>query len=110
MIHNNQTVNIDGTTLNNETLVKAFTFNDNDKFSQWVVRPLAVLTAIGMGLAMFFASAFLIVLSLAMLPIIAVSFWAFKTKMERDIVRANPVVDTQSTAADAPDDGAPSTT
>lgn len=105
MIHNTQTVNIDGTTLNNETLVKAFTFNDNDKFSRWVVRPLAILTAIGMGIAMFFASAFLIVLSLAMIPLLAVSFWAVKAKVARDIAKADPVVDTQSMATDKPDDG-----
>ena len=102
MINNTQTVNIDGTTLNNEAFVRAFTFDKNDKFSQWVVRPLAVLTAIGMGIAMFFASAFLIVLSLAMIPLIAVSFWAVKTKVERDIAQANPVVDTQTTTSDEP--------
>lgn len=106
MIHNNQTVNIDGTTLNNETLAKALNFNENDKFSRWVVRPLAILTAIGMGLAMFFASAFLIVLSLAMIPLLAVSFWALKTKVARDIAKADPVVDTQTAATDTHDDGA----
>ena len=105
MIHNTQTVNIDGTSLNNETLVKAFTFNNDDKFSRWVVRPLAILTVIGMGIAMFFASAFLIVLSLAMLPLIAISFWAVKTKVVRDIANADPVVDTQSSTNDEPADG-----
>lgn len=109
MIHNNQTVNIDGTTLNNETMVTALSFNENDKFGRWVVRPLAILTAIGMSIAMFFASAFLIVLSLAMIPLIAVSFWAVKTKMARDIANADPVVDTQSAATDTPDDGARTT-
>lgn len=102
MINSTNTVNIDGTVLKDEAFIKAFAFNKDDKFSQWVVRPLAILTAIGMGVAMFFASAFLIVLSLAMIPLLAVSFWAVKTKVERDMAKTDPVVDTQSAASDAP--------
>ena len=97
MIHNTNTLNIDGNVLKNEELAKIFSFSKDDKFSQWVLRPLAVLITIGMGIAMFFASAFLIVLSLAMLPMVALSFWALKTKLERDLAKANPVVDTQTT-------------
>lgn len=103
MIYNTHTVNIDGTVLNKDELTKAFTFDKDDKFSHWVVRPLALLTTIGIGIALFFASAFLLVLSLAMLPLIAISFWAFKTKVERDLAKANPVVDTQSTVAPTDD-------
>lgn len=102
MIHNTQTVNIDGTTLNKEALEKAFSFNNNDTFSRWVLRPLAILMAIGMSVAMFFASAFIIVLSLAMIPLLAISFWVVKTKVERDIANADPVVDTQSAVSEKP--------
>lgn len=102
MIHNTQTINIDGTVLKEEDIVKAFTFNENDKFSKWVVRPLAMLTAVGMGIAMFFASAFLIIISLAMVPLIAVSLWAFKKKVERDLAMSDPVVDTQTGVSDEP--------
>jgi len=101
MIHNTHTVNIDGTVLKDEAISRAFTFDKNDKFSQWVVRPLALLTAIGMGVAMFFASAFLIILSLAMIPLLAISFWAVKTKVERDMAKASAVVDTQSPVSDS---------
>lgn len=97
MINSTNNVNIDGTVLNSEEFVQAFRFDKQDKFSQWVVRPLALLTAIGMGVAMFFASAFLVILSLAMMPLLAISFWAVKTKLERDIANADPVVDTQHT-------------
>ena len=104
MIHNTQTVNIDGSTLNNETIAKAFSFNNDDKFTRWVVRPLAILTVIGMGIAMFFASAFIVVLSIAMIPLFAVSFWAIKAKVERDLANADPVVDTQATTNAVPAD------
>ena len=102
MINSTNTVNIDGTVLKDEAFIKAFTFDKDDKFSQWVVRPLAILTAIGIGIAMFFASAFLIIVSLAMIPLLAVSFWAVKTKVERDMAKANPVVGTQAAASDEP--------
>ncbi|MFK7997026.1 MAG: hypothetical protein AB8B87_23020 [Granulosicoccus sp.] len=99
MINSTSSVNIDGTVFNSEDFIKTFTFNKkSDKFSQWVVRPLAALTAIGFGVAAFFASAFLVVLSLALIPLLALSFWAFKTKVERDIASCNPVVDTQTEA------------
>ncbi len=104
MINNTQTVNIDGTTLNNDTLAKALNFDKNDKFSRWVVRPLAILTVIGMGIALFFASAFIVVLSLAMMPLFALSFWAVKKKVERNIADADPVVDTQFSTNDKPAD------
>lgn len=103
MIYNTHTVNIDGNVLKDDDVAKLFTFNKDDTFSQWVLRPLAILTAIGMGIAMFFASAFLVVLSLAMLPLVAISFWALKAKIERDLAKANPVVDTQSAESVDPD-------
>ncbi len=102
MFHNNQTVNIDGSALKHEDIVKAFTFNNDDKFSKWVVKPLAILTAIGMGIAMFFASAFLILISLAMVPLLAISFWAMRKKIERDLAEADPVVHTQPKQQDEP--------
>jgi|GEM_PF-1536410 len=100
MIHNTQTVNIDSTNLNKDAFVKAFSSDNDDTFSRWVVRPLAIITSVGLGIAMFFASAFLIVLSLAMIPLLAISFWAVKTKVERDIAKADPVVATQAAEQD----------
>ena len=95
MIRNTQTINIDGTVLKHDEVLKALTFNANDNFSNWVVRPLALLSAVGIGVAMFFASAFLILISLAMIPLLVITAWAFKKKVERDIANASPIVDTQ---------------
>jgi len=102
MINSTNTVNIDGTVLKTDEFIRAFTFDKEDKFSRWVVRPLAMFAVICMGIAMFFASAFLIVLSLAMIPLLALAFWAIKTKVERDIAKDDPVVDTQTAASDEP--------
>ena len=100
MINSTNTVNIDGTVLKDEEFIKAFKFDKDDKFSLWVLRPLALLTAVGVGIAMFFASAFLIILSMAMIPLLAISFWALKTKVERDMAKSDPVVDTQTSSSE----------
>lgn len=102
MINNSQTVNIDGSGIDRETLEKVFTFDKTDPFNRWVLRPLALLAIIGTGVAVFLASAFLIILSLAMTPLIALSLWAIRKKVERDIAVADPVVATQERAPDEP--------
>lgn len=102
MINSTNTVNIDGTVLNDKDFTELFTLNSDDKFSLWVVRPIAILATVGMGVAMFFASAFLIVLGLAMLPLLALAIWAVKTKIQRDLAKNDPVVDTQDPNADEP--------
>jgi len=95
MINSTNTINIDGTTINQDDIVNTFSFDKDDRFSRWVLRPLAVLTMLGMGVAAFFASAFLIIISLAMLPLLAVSMWVMKTKIKRDVAAAESVVSVQ---------------
>ena len=95
MINSTNTVNIDGTIIDHDEILNSFKLNSGDSFTRWVVRPLALLTAVGMGVAMFFASAFLIMLSLAMLPLAALSIWALKKKLERENTTAETLADTQ---------------
>lgn len=101
MINSTNTVNIDGVTLKEFDVNSIFTIDENDKFSRWVVRPLAVLSAIGIGVAAVFASAMLIVVSLALLPVLAIAMWAMRTKLERDLqttVRESSPVDADEQA------------
>lgn len=95
MINSTNTINIDGTVIDHEEIVNALNFEKVDKFTRWVVRPLALLSAVGIVIAGFFASAILILLSLAMLPLLAVSMWAVKSKLERDATIQDPVVHVQ---------------
>lgn len=98
MINSTNTININDTVLNEEILKKTFNFQEQDRFSRWVVRPLVLLAGLGVGGLMLFASAFLVLLSLAMLPLIAIGLWAINKKVQRDLAAADPVVDTQSDA------------
>lgn len=93
MINSTNTVNIDGTIIDHDEILNSFKLNSGDSFTRWVVRPLALLTAVGMGVAMFFASAFLIMLSLAMLPLAALSIWALRKKLERENITTDTVAD-----------------
>lgn len=98
MINSTNTLNIDGTKLNNEEIKRILDFNKQDTFTRWVVRPVAALTVVGLVVAGFFASAFFIAISLALVPFIVLSAWVMKKKVERDLAAADPVVDTQTDA------------
>ncbi|MFT6303652.1 MAG: hypothetical protein ACI9XK_003963 [Granulosicoccus sp.] len=94
MINATNTVNIDGTRIPEVDLKAIFSGSLDDTFTRWVVRPLALLSAIAFGLAIFLASAFLTVLALAFLPILAVSVWAMRTKFKRDASESPVIIET----------------
>ncbi len=93
MIKSTNTVNIDGVDFKAVDLSRLFASDSDDKFVRWVVRPLALLAAIGVAVAVFFASAFLIMISLALLPILAVAMWAMKTRIERELATDESVIE-----------------
>ena len=95
MINSTNNVHIDGKVIDHEELMGSFKFDSDDKFTQWVLRPLTVLAALGIGVAMFFASAVVIVVSLATLPLLMAAMWAMKYKLKKDTAEADPVVSTQ---------------
>lgn len=99
MINSTNNVHIDGKVIDHEQLMGAFKFDSDDKFTQWILRPLTALAAIGIGVAMFFASAVVIMLSLATLPLLMVAMWAMKYKLRKDAAEADPVVSTQDASA-----------
>ena len=96
MINSTNTLNIDGTSFNDEEIKRILNADSKDTFSRWILRPIAVLTAVGLVVAGLFASVFFIAISLALMPLVALSMWALKKKMERDLASADSVVDTQS--------------
>lgn len=98
MINSTNTVNIDGTGIPEADLKSFFSGNSNDSFTQWVVRPLALLSAAAVSVAIFLASTFLVLLALAFLPILAVSVWAMKTKLKRDNSNSAVIIETSDQA------------
>ncbi len=92
MINSTNTVNIDGVSFNEIDLKKAFESDNQDFFSRWVARPLALLAAVGVGVAVFMASAFMAVVALALLPLLAIALWAMKTKLKRDLASADTTI------------------
>jgi len=92
MINSTNTVKIDGAAFKEFDFKKAFESDNQDVFSRWVARPLALLAAVGVGVAVFLASAFLAVVSLALLPLLAVAMWAMKTKLKRDLASSDTTI------------------
>ncbi|OED35143.1 hypothetical protein AB833_31385 [Chromatiales bacterium (ex Bugula neritina AB1)] len=85
MINSINSFNIDGVKFDKFDINNAFTVDENDTFRKWFFRPLAVLAAIGIGVATFFASAILIMITLALSPILVMAMWAIRTKLEREL-------------------------
>ncbi|MEM7259164.1 MAG: hypothetical protein AAF404_17440 [Pseudomonadota bacterium] len=94
MINSTNTVNIDGAAIREIDLKNLLDTDSDDTFTRWVVRPLALLAAIGLGVAVFFASAVLIMVSLALLPLLAVAMWAMKSKLKRELESAGQLPET----------------
>jgi len=98
MIKTSHNVHIDGTAIDHDELMRTFTLDTNDRYSRWVLKPLAALSVLGIAVASLIAGAVVLALSVALLPILAIGAWAFKSKLRRDAHPSDPVVDTQSEA------------
>ena len=96
MLNSNHEIRFDSATLDPENLRRTFDFNSGDALTRWVLRPLALLAALGTGAAVLIASTFLIIASLATLPLLAIGMMVVKYKLEKDQKAADPVVATQS--------------
>jgi len=99
MIHSTNNVHIDGNVIDHEELMRTFKFDSDDKFTQWVLRPMAVLAVLGIGVATFFAGVIVIMLSLATLPLLMAAMWALKYKLNKDAAETDTVISTQDGSA-----------
>lgn len=94
MINSINTVEIDGIVIDHDEVLYTLKLDEGDRFTRWVLRPLCLLAAIGVGVVMVFASVFMMLLSLALVPILAISVWAVRAKLQRDIKNREPIVET----------------
>jgi len=99
MINSTNNVHIDGNVIDREELISTFKFDTDDKFTQWVLRPMAVLAVFGIGAMTFIAGAVVIALSLATLPLLIAAMWALKYKLNKDAAAVDSVVSTQDGSA-----------
>jgi hypothetical protein len=84
MINTSHNVQIDGNAIDHDELMRTFTLDTNDRYSRWVLKPLAVLSALGFAVASMIAGAVLLALSVALLPMLALGAWALKSELQRD--------------------------
>lgn len=93
MINSTNTISIDEKLLNEESFTKAFDLNSDDSYTKWIVKPLAVLSTIAVGVVALFTGALMMMAAIATLPLIALSAWALKNKVERELADAEVVID-----------------
>ena len=99
MTSSTNTAHIDGIAIRLFDPKSVFSLEQDDNFTRWVVRPLALLAVVAVGVGSLFASAMLILMSLALLPFLAVAAWAMKRKLKRDLPSATPTADLGSQPA-----------
>jgi hypothetical protein len=96
MINSTHKIHLNGTAIEQEALLKVFKFDSNDTYTRWVLRPLALLIGAGICLISLVTGVFILMLSLAMVPLLAAGAWALKRKVEREHAATDPVVETQA--------------
>lgn len=113
MINTTHNVHIDGAAIDTEEVMRTFTVDTQDRYSRWVLKPLAVLSIVGVAIASLVAGAVVLALSLALLPLFALSAWAVKNKLSRDILASENATeahtDTIDSTADSVDVASPDT-
>jgi hypothetical protein len=83
MIKNTNTVNIEGTVIDHDEL-KSFVLLDNDDpKTKWLIKPLILISGVGLAVAAVFASVFLMAVSLLLVPVLALAGWAMKSNIEK---------------------------
>lgn len=83
MIKSNNTVNIEGTVIDQEQLNEYLSIDPNDKKTKYIVKPLLLVSGAGLAMAAVFASVFLVAVSIVVIPLIGVAMWAMKPKQQR---------------------------
>jgi len=83
MIKNTNTVNIEGTVIDQDELKSFLLLDNNDAKTKWLIKPLILISGVGLAVAAVFASIFLMAVSLLIVPVLAIAGWAMKSNIEK---------------------------
>jgi len=113
MIKNTHTVNIEGTVIDQDELKSYLLLDNDDAKTKWLIKPLILISGVGLAAAAVFASIFLMAVSLVILPVMALAGWAMKSNIEKKVQQAASNASATTTEAaevtEASDAHAPST-
>ena len=97
MIKNTNTVNIEGTVIDQDELKSFLLLDNNDAKTKWLIKPLILISGVGLAVSAVFASIFLMAVSLLIVPVLAIAGWAMKSNIEKAAKQST------TTTADATD-------
>jgi len=83
MIKSNNTINIEGTVVDHDELQAFLSLDGNDFKTKWIMRPLIIISGIGLAVAALFASVFLMAVSLVIVPVLGVAAWVMKSNLKK---------------------------
>lgn len=89
MMKSTNTVNIEGTVIDHDTLKDYMSLDNGNWKTKWLVRPLILVSGAGLAIAAIFASVFVLAISLVMVPLIALAGWAMKSNIEARMKEAS---------------------
>jgi len=107
MIKSENTVNIEGTIIDHESLNAYLALDANDKKTKWLVKPLILASGIGLAVAAIFASLFLLAVSIVIVPLLGIAMWAMKPKQTKNETQDNAATDKTPVTGNDGDNGVP---
>ncbi len=88
MIKNTSTVNIEGTVIDQDELKSFLLLDKDDAKTKWLVKPLILISGVGLVAAAVVTSFFLMAVSLVIVPVLALAGWALKSNMEKAVAES----------------------
>ncbi len=107
MIKSNNTINIEGTVIDHDELHEYLSFDNDDAKTKWLIKPLIVISGVGLAVAALFASVFLMAISLVMVPVLGVAMWAMKSNIEKAVKKKATSDEAPVSVGDNADSGTP---
>jgi len=107
MIKSNNTINIEGSVIDHDELREYLSFDGNDAKTKWLIKPLIVISGIGLAVAALFASVFLMAVSLVMVPVLGIAMWAMKSNIQKAVNQRAASAETPVSTGDDTDTGTP---
>lgn len=108
MIKSENTVHIEGTVIDNDSLNEYLNLNTNDKKTKWLVRPLILASGAALAAAAIFASIFLVAVSIVIVPLLGIAMWAIMPKDTNKVKTDNAREDVAPVSQNDTDNGVPS--
>jgi len=107
MIRSNNTINIEGSVIDQDELREYLSIDENSPKIKWLIKPLVVASGVGLAAAAVFASVFMMAVLLVVVPLLGIAAWAMKPKSGKTVNQTGTAAETPASAVDQAETGTP---